>query len=149
MSAGRRSALVLLLAVLAAACSSGTPAPTSQVDSKGALRPEDPDGNVVLYVSNQSHALSPVDITVALDGEEILSADFRTVEAHDWVEYHFDWKPGGHTVNAVSKTGDATTEVPIEIHGKTWIFVGYWFDPVREPEKKFTILVQDEPFGPG
>jgi len=132
---------------IVASCASTPPEPRPQVVDKGALIDESESGNVILYVSNQSYTLSPVDISVSIDDQPLLSAEFRVVDQHNYVRYQFDWTPGVYVLRATSEKGSVFLEQTVEIADQAWGFVGFWYDPPRQQEKVFTVFFQDEPIG--
>jgi hypothetical protein len=139
------AALVVLLALAIVSCDGGSASDVSSQETKGALIPENPTGNTILYVSNQSHAVSPVDIRILLDGRPIIASHFTVGDQHNYVKYHFDLPEGKHLLKAVSDAGEASIEKEIEIAAKRWGFVGYWYVPDDGEGKRFTVLFQDEP----
>ncbi len=111
---------------------------------RGALVPEDSDGNTVLYVGNQSYTRSPVDITVFLDDRPILSSEFSVGDQHDYVEYEFRFPEGRPVLKPVSDTGGAEIEREIDIASKHRGFVGYRYDPSGEEGPGSTLPIQRE-----
>lgn len=117
-------------------------------DSSGKLRgdvlPQTTNGNFVLYVSNQSPDISPVDITIHIDGKKAVSADFTVGNAHGWVKHTFQLASGKHQLVVGTQKGSAQMEKDIEIKDKHWAVIDYWFSK-QEMEKKFTFKFQDTP----
>jgi hypothetical protein len=101
-------------------------------------------GNVVLYVSNQSFDRSPVDITVHIDGKRAGSADFASGAGHGWVKHTFELTPGKHTITAASKAGAARFEKEIEIKGKHWASIDYWFTK-KDGQATLSFRIQETP----
>jgi len=111
--------------------------------------PQDTNTNFVLYVSNQSFALTPVDITITIDGKKVISSTFEVGEGkrrqHNWISHGFDLTPGTHKLEAVSAKGDAKFEKEFEIKDeKHWAVLSYWYYPDQDGKKHFTFQIQNE-----
>ncbi len=109
--------------------------------------PTDPEGNFILYVSDQSSAISPVDIRVIIDGKVAVNDDFYysylfsiLPPGHIQKGYSFKLEPGNHTINVTSKRGEAELRKEFEIVDKHWALIIYSSDP-----KHFYFDIQDEP----
>ena len=136
-------ATVLLLFVLGGCAKSGVDTGTGTVLS------QDTNTNFVLYVSNQSFALTPVDITITIDGKKVISSTFEVGEGkrrqHNWISHGFELTPGTHKLEAVSTKGDAKFEKEFEIKDKKhWAVLSYWYYPDQDGKKKFTFQIQNE-----
>ena len=109
----------------------------------------DPDGNVVLYVSNQSFAIDSVDIIVEIDGDEVISEDFEVADQHNWKQFILRLAPGRHTLKARSSRGDAALEKTLVVTDEHWAVLNYWYSTEEyghPPEpKQFEFLIQDKP----
>ena len=138
----KRVPLLLTAAVLAlAGCS-----------SKDSFGPQNQAGNLILYVSNQSFDITPIDITVYIDGQKALKDDFEVGSQHTWVPYGFSLAAGKHTIKAVSKKGDAILEKEFEVKGKHWATLAYWYYPklrggAGPTPKSFSFSIEDKPIG--
>ena len=106
--------------------------------------PQAEKGNFVLYVSNQSFDISPVDIVVQIDGKQVVSADFAVGTQHWWVEHAIPLSPGKHKLVAVSKKGDARFEKEFEVKDKHWAVLNYWHTKGCDT-KGFSWHFQDSP----
>lgn len=140
-------AAVPVLAVVLISALGGCLGGNGQVGPQEALLPQDSNGNFVLYVSNQSFARTPVDITVSIDGQKAVSADFDVGNQHRWVEHTFRLAPGKHKLIAVSKKGSAQIETEFEAKDKHWAVVSYWYNPKQGEKKQFTFDIEDTPIG--
>ena len=104
--------------------------------------------NFVLYVSNQSFAVNPVDITVKIDGETIVSQDFDVGIQHTWVPFNLSLPSGKHTIQVKSKKGKASLKKTFEVKGMHWAVVGYWYYPKTHympTPKSFSFTLYDQP----
>ncbi len=104
------------------------------------------DGNFVLYVSNQSFDITPVDITIHIDGKLAVSSDFEVGSQHNWIKYIFELAPGSHTLVALSEIGVTEMAEEIEITDEpVWAVVNFWYDSDTDDESAFTFQIQNEP----
>lgn len=122
-----------------------TPGPSTGTPSPGLL---DPNGNFVLYVSNQSFARPQVDVVVEVDGQRVISEDFEVGDQHNWKRFVLRLPPGRHTLVARSEQGGATLRRSFVMSGKRWAALDYWYDDgaggAEEPQR-FTFIVRTKP----
>jgi hypothetical protein len=128
------------------AAARGCPGKDGQVSQKEPPLAQDQSGNFVLYVCNKSFAISPVDISISIDGRKAVSADFAVKHQHNLVEHVFQLAPGKHKLVAVSKKGAAQLETEFEVSDKHWAVVDYWCNP-KQGEKRFSFHIQDTQIG--
>ena len=121
-------------------------------DSSENIIPQREDGNFTLYVSNQSLALTPVDVTILIDGKRAVSGNFDVGRGenaqHRRIKHVLALTPGKHQLKILSKKGAATLEKEIEIKGKHWAVVDYWYYPESHyspKPKQFSFDIQDKP----
>ncbi|GMV93012.1 MAG: hypothetical protein AMXMBFR82_27900 [Candidatus Hydrogenedentota bacterium] len=112
----------------------------------------DPSGNFTLYVSNQSFAISPVDINVQIDGEVVVHQNFDVGTQHNWKKFRIALPPGTHSLTATSAKGDATLEQEFAVTGEHWAVVDFWYYPEAKggagpTPRQFGFRVQDSPIG--
>lgn len=113
-----------LLLALSAACSGG---------GDGGLEPRQltptaTDPTFVLYVSNQSFDLDPVDIEVLLDGEPAVEGDFLVEGQHSWHTFSFELAPGAHELRAATLAGDSIAVETIEMGQEPrYGVLNFWF----------------------
>ncbi len=88
-----------------------------------------PGGDFVLYVSDQSFALSPVDITVRVDGKVAVSDEFAVGNEHNWRRYRFQIGAGVHRLTAVSDSGRARFVGSVRMRRTLYGVVDYWYSP--------------------
>ena len=111
---------------------------------------EDPNGNFVLWVGNQSFAITPVDIRVTLDGVPVLHKYFAVGNQHNWEKYTFRLKPGQHTLKATTKKGSSTISRQFDVQGKHWAVLDYWFYPnshFSPTPRQFMFQIKGKPIG--
>ena len=84
-------ATVLLLFVLVGCIEPGAETVAGNILS------QDTSTNFVLYVSNQSFALTPVDITITIDEKQVIPSEFEVGEGerrqHNWIMHGFELTP--------------------------------------------------------
>lgn len=112
---------------------------------------QDEKGNLILYVANLSFAISPIDITIHIDGKKAVDRDFDVENQHNWIKHTFSLSKGEHKLLAVSKKGGARFEGQFEIKDKHWVVVDYWYYPhmtggAGPTPKQFSFIIQDKPF---
>jgi len=134
-----------LLTLLPAGCSKTT-------DTKPAedLLPQDPNGNLTLYVSNQSFAISPVDITIHIDGKKAVEGAFDVGDQHNWTGYTFRLSKGEHELVGVSERGGARITEQFQIEDEHWAVLDYWYYPkvtggAGPTRRQFSFNIQDKP----
>jgi hypothetical protein len=88
-----------------------------------------PNGNVRLYVSNQSFAISPVDIKVFIDGRRVVDGSFEVGSQHTIEEFVLKLSLGRHKIVAESSKGHAKLEQDFEVNDKTWAALAFWYYP--------------------
>ncbi|MCK9555939.1 hypothetical protein M0R36_09035 [bacterium] len=114
---------------------------------------ETTEANFILYISNQSFDVNPVDIKIYIDGKLVVNQDFdvtgNRVPQHNWQKFEFNLSIGSHRLFVSSKKGDATLEKEFEISKKHWAVVDYWYYPkvtggAGPTPKSFSFHIQDE-----
>jgi hypothetical protein len=140
----KRRLFALALGTLAlAACGGGMEAAPPIAEGPPPLQPAK-NGNLVLYVSNQSFDRDTVDIRVLIDGRPAVDDDFAVLNQHNWVEFRFSLDDGPHVIYVESLDGQATLEKQFEVKGDRWAVVDYWCCS-GPGEPKFTFKVSAEP----
>ena len=66
-----------------------------------------PKGNFVLYVSNQSFAITPIDIKISVDDIPVVDESFRVEGQHNWKTFVLKLSPGKHKIDVSSQKGGA------------------------------------------
>jgi hypothetical protein len=103
---------------------------------------------VVLYVSNQSFTVDPVDITVTIDGEVVVDGNFFVEGQHNWIQFDLELAPGDHTLRANSIGGGADHEELLTVDGPLWIVVDYWGGVESEDgAPMFSVFTSPDPVG--
>lgn len=118
-----------------------------EIMSKKARRiSQNPKGNFVLTVSNQSFAISPVDITILINGKIAISSDFEVGDQHHYVRHVYEIAPGKHKLIAFSRKGEAIIETEFEISEKRhWGELDFWYYPKQAEKKYFEFQSGDTP----
>lgn len=109
--------------------------------------------NFVLFVSNQSSAINPVDIAVYIDGKLVVDEKFdvgggRKSPQHNWKEFEFHLPKGRHKLRAISRNEKVELEKEFEIKQRHWAVVDFWYYPEthRNPTPRhFRFGFQDKP----
>lgn len=106
------------------------------------------NGGFVLYVSNQSFAITPVDIRIEIDGEVVVHEWFHVGNQHNWKGFSLNLPTGKHTLHISSRRGEAELTKEFEVTGKHWAGIDYWYypKPASGPVlKHFSFYIQDRP----
>lgn len=111
------------------------------------LLPVPTEPNFVLYVSNQSFEIDPVDIDIEVDGELAVEGDFLVGSQHTWHMFEFELAPGPHTLRAVTRAGDSRLSETIEVTAETrYAVVNFWYYGGHEPYgPTFSLNLFDDP----
>jgi hypothetical protein len=110
--------------------------------------PQDKTGNFILYVSNQSFAVNPVDIKVYIDGQVAVEQEFEVGDQHNWQAFHYSLPHGTHQLQVQSQKGQAKLQEEFEVKSRHWAVLDYWFYPDTHYEptaKHFAFGVSDKP----
>ena len=108
----------------------------------------DPNGKFTLYVSNQSFAISPVDIRVAIDGEVVVRQYFDVGNQHTWKAFKLSLSLGPHELKVSSVKGTAELTTQFDVKGEHWAVIDYWYYPKSHYDptpKHFSFDIQDKP----
>ena len=130
----------VLLAVLAS-CSK----PSENAPVNGPL-----DAVLTLYVSNQSSAISEVDIQVSVDGRRVVDGVFSVGMGHGGEQYELPLTKGKHELHASSSKGSTHYDTVIDLQGKHWGSLFFWYQPAEPGQggpqpRSFTFELQDTP----
>lgn len=92
----------------------------------------DPNGNFHLYISNQSFAVSLVDIKVFIDGKLVVNGSFEVGSQHNYQLFVLKLSSGRHKIVAESSKGHARLEQIFDVNDRPWATLTYWFYPKAE-----------------
>jgi hypothetical protein len=109
--------------------------------------------NFLLWVSNQSFDIDPVDIEVRLDGQLAVTGEFLVEGQHSWHEFAFRLAPGNHTLSAASRAGGANVSQMIDTTFPTYGALDFWYYApgsveeygVEPTRPQFSFYLSDEP----
>jgi len=128
--------------------------PDGKAANVPARLPQNGDGNFVLYVSNQSGDINPVDIRVHIDGKLAVDRTFDVAGGrgfqHNWIRFQFALDAGKHTLSVVTVKGGSALAKEFEIGKRKWAVINFFTGPVRgesldTPTGRFTFDMQDTP----
>ncbi len=117
--------MILPIVMLTACAGNATPASAPSTDTTLSLL--DPAGNFVLFVSNQSQEIDPVDLKVSIDGQVLVDKDFEAQGGHNYDRLVLRLSPGTHTVIVCSEKGGAGLERSFEVVDKHTLFIDYFY----------------------
>ncbi len=109
--------LAVTLGMLISAC--------TELAVDGPMLPQADGGDFVLYVSNQSYALDPVEIKVYIDGVLAVNQNFYVRSQHNWIRFQFQLRKGAHRVRAVYDVGDTQNEEFFTVEKPLWCVIDF------------------------
>ncbi len=103
--------------------------PASSAGSDGAARiVAEKDADLHLWVSNQSFEDDTVDISVSIDGDEVIDESFAVEGQHNWVLFPLAVPPGEHRLTAVSGTGvELRRTIMLPKGDRRHAVLNYWY----------------------
>ncbi len=112
----------------------------------GRVQPVAPEAaDLHLWVSNQSFDDAQVQITVSVDGVEVVDAPFEVADQHNWQLFPVRLDPGQHVLRAVSDSGaEVERSIVIPRGAQRYVVVNYWSQSDELPGR-FTVDISDEP----
>lgn len=85
------------------------------------------DGNVMLYVSNQSSQVDTIDIKILIDGKEIINDTFVSGNFHNYKEYSLKLSPIVlHEIEVYSEKVHAKMVTQIRFCFVNWVLLDLW-----------------------
>lgn len=144
--------LLMFVALVAGGCGAGTGSlGDREVSATTAPTTRAPNGEpapLTLIVSNQSFDHPTVEITIEVDGVEVVGEAFDVEGQHSWEPFGLDLPAGGHHLHAVSDTGaEIDGEFVTADNEPLWAVLSYWSD--AEEPRHFTLSTMDDPPGFG
>ena len=96
----------------------------------GKVQAEPENGEVKLWISNQSFVDDPVRISVTVDDRVVVEDDFATKDQHNSVGYRVrGLEPGVHEISATSSTNVQYSGVfTLGADSPVWLVLDYWHD---------------------
>ena len=90
----------------------------------------DPKGAFTLVLSNQSYAISQVDIRVEIDGELVVNDDVKVEGQHSCISFKLNLPEGKHHIRIWSEKGAAELATDFEVNKNIdTALVMYWYYP--------------------
>jgi len=108
----------------------------------------DAQGNFTLHVSNQSFAITPVDICIKIDGQTVVSQDFEVENQHSWKTFQLVVATGKHVLFVSSRKGEAELVKEFKVEGEQWAAIDFWYYPeshYNPTPRKFSFHLQNTP----
>lgn len=107
------------------------------------------DGNFVLYVSNQSYDINPVDIFIKIDNSPVIHKYFDVGNQHNCHTYKLLLPPGKHDLEVSSQKGNAILDTSFTVTDSNWACIDYWFYSNKHynpTPRHFSFDINDKPF---
>ena len=88
-----------------------------------------PRPNFSLFISNQSFAMSNVDITVSIDNVPVVDDRFPVADQHSWRGFPLSLSNGVHTLVAVTQTGRTNLQTEFTVNSNHSGLLEFWYHP--------------------
>ena len=88
-----------------------------------------PRPNFNLFISNQSFAMSNVDISVSIDNVTVVEDRFPVEDQHCWRAFPVSLSNGVHILVAATKTGATNLQTEITISSNHSALLSFWCVP--------------------
>jgi hypothetical protein len=88
-----------------------------------------PHPNFNLFISNQSFAMSNVDITVSIDNVTVVNDRFPVEDQHYWRGFPISLSNGTHTLVAATQTGATNLQTEFSINSNHSALLEFWYYP--------------------
>jgi hypothetical protein len=134
---GMRPLLASALLLSIAACSADYTEPRQ-------LLPAPTRSNLVVYVSNQSFDIDPVDIDITLDRKPLIEGDFLVEGQHTWLRFEFDVGSGTHELVAETSAGPASSHRLTTGGATRFVVINFWYYPPGSGDPTGPLFTIDE-----
>ncbi len=94
---------------------------------------DSPPPNFTLFISNQSFAMSNVDIRVSIDNVIVVNDRFPVEDQHYWRGFPISLSTGTHTLEATTQTGSTNLQTEITINSNHSALLEFWYYPDSSP----------------
>ena len=108
----------------------------------GDLAETDDQFPFLLWVSNQSFDVDPVDIQIYVDDHQVVCASFWVESQHTWIQFELELDDGEHTLRLVGLDGQIELVDTFGVSSEHWGLASFW---TEEGRNFFTFGVEDEP----
>lgn len=131
---------LLVLAITVPACTDDDTGPNGRRGGPESLEPRQlspapAEPSFVLFVSNQSFDIDPVDIGIFIDDNLAIEGDFLVGSQHTWHKFEFALPPGKHTILATTSAGDTELTETIDLPAATrYGVINFWYYPESDTE---------------
>ena len=120
----------ILFMILFVSCSDGSISTNPQVEN----------GNFILFVSNQSSNLDPVDIKISIDDKLAVNQEFLSKGGHNWIKFQFQLNNGNHKLFTSSTKGNIVKDTLFTLPTTPYGVVDFWYYPESSGSKEFKIF---------
>lgn len=120
--------VVAVLALALSGCGQEGPASTGSGTAEVSSPAGNDEGDLVLYVSNQSFDDERVHVTVTLDGEVVVDDEFDVEGQHTWVRFPLAVPAGVPLELAATTDSGATLETTVSARedGTRAVIISHW-----------------------
>lgn len=100
-----------------------------EIDPPRQLEPAPALPNLVIFASNQSFDIDPVDIHIALGKAPLVTGDFLVEGQHSWHRFDFAAPEGPRQLTASSSHADSES-ITLDVGESTrYVVVDFWYYP--------------------
>ena len=107
------------------------------------LVPAPANPNLIVYVSNQSFDIDPVDIQITFDRQPLIEGDFLVEGQHNWLRFDFGVEAGVHQLSANSSESPTQTVSIATGNDTRFAVVNFWYYPPGSGDPTGPELVVD------
>lgn len=105
-------------------------------DESIATIPQVENGNFILFVSNQSSYIDPVDIKIFIDEKLAVNQEFLSLGGHNWIKFQFQLNDGSHKLLASSTKGNIYKDTLFTLPTTPYSVVDFWYYPESSGSKE-------------
>ena len=102
---------------------------TSYADTNKVITIDESGDEFILYISNQSFEITPIDIEVKIDGIEVAKGKFEVEIQHTYTPFKCSLNKGKHKISVISKKEGVKLEKDFELTDHDIGVVEFWYYP--------------------
>ena len=102
--------------------------------------PQVENGNFILFVSNQSTYLDPVDFRITIDGKLALNQEFLTEDGHNHIKFQFQLEDGNHIFSVSSINGNINKDTIFTLPTTPYGVVSFYYYPQSNGNEEYRVI---------
>ena len=99
-----------------------------------------PDGNLILHISNSSFEKPDIKIQVFLNDDKLVDHRFRNINQHQWKTFSFKVSQGIYSLIVQTENGELKSKDNFDLSDSLWIVITY--NELSENKLKETFNIQ-------